>query len=417
MWNRIKCFWGELGPGLIAGASDNDPAGISTYVVGGATTGYRYLWLSLISLPVMIAVQDMSARIGTARMTGLGRAIMDTFGRRWLSVALFALVIVNVTTLGADIAGVAAGFDLLTGVGIHWFVVPVALFVVAVQMFWSYRVLARYLRYLTLALVAYILAGLVSGPDWLQVLKGTLIPTLAWNRQGLEVMVGVIGTTLSPYMFFWQASEEVEELHARQEHRTRGGTGSMERERLFDTAVGMSYAMIIFYFIVLTSAATLHKEHITSVRTAADAARALRPIAGDNAFLLFSVGIIGSGLISIPVLAGSTAHPIAEWIGAPAGLDQSLRRAKCFYGVLTASVLVGMAIALLPINPIDALFYSQVLMGLLTPVLLILMTLIARNKSVMGEEYANGLFSNIFGWIAIGLLVFADVAMLWMLMR
>lgn len=412
-WTR---YLKALGPGLITGASDNDPAGISTYSVAGAKTGYTFLWLSLVSFPLIVAVQDMSARIGVVRREGLGKVISERFGRGWLAVAMIALIISNTATIGADIAGVASGMGLVTGIEIHWFIIPIGLTIVAVEVFWSYRAFARLLRYLTLVLFAYVIAGFLAGPQWSDVLRNTFIPRVSFDKTSLMVMVGILGTTISPYMFFWQASEEVEEIREEERHGQRDEAESekSERWRLIDTVAGMFYAVLIFYFIVLASAATLHTERI-DIQTASEAAQALRPIAGTYASLLFSVGIVGAGLIAIPVLAGATAYPVAEWVGKPEGLDKSVHQARFFYGVLSASVVVGMVIAFLPINPIKTLFYSQILMGLLTPVLLVLMMLIAGNKSVMGEGNVNGPFFNIFGWLAVAIMVFADAAMVWTL--
>jgi Mn2+/Fe2+ NRAMP family transporter len=263
-------------------------------------------------------------------------------------------------------------------------------------------------------LFAYVVAGFIASPNWCDVLRGTFIPVLHWSKQNLSLLVAMLGTTISPYMFFWQASEEVEELQTEdQQSRDESDSKESRHGRLMDTISGMVYAVIVFYFIVLTSAATLHATGKTDINTAADAARALEPIAGHYASLLFSVGIIGAGLIAIPVLAGATAYPLAERLGRPEGLDKSVAQARFFYGVLGTSVLFGMAIALTPINPIDALVYSQVLMGLLTPILLVLMMLLAGDRHVMGDENVNNLYFNIFGWAAVVIMVLADLAMVW----
>lgn len=405
---RLKNVWKILGPGVITGASDNDPAGISTYSVAGASTGYRFLWLSLVSFPLMVAVQSTAARIGSVKKAGLGQVIQDTFGHGWLTIALISLAISNIATIGADLAGTAAGLNLLTGVGAHWFVIPVAVLIILVEVFWSYRKFADILKLLTLVLFAYVISGILAKPDWHAVLSATFVPIIGFNRTGLAVMVAIMGTTLSPYMLFWQASEEVEELAVGDGESERSG-----RRQLIDTVVGMFYATVVFYFIVLTSAATLNREHITHIQTAAQAARALRPIAGEYAYVLFSVGIIGAGLLAVPVLAGATAYPLSEWLHRPEGLEKDIHQARIFYTVIASSVVTGMIIALLPINPMAALFYSQVLMGLLAPVIFTLMMLISRNKRVMGEENVCPLFDSIFGWLAVVIMVFADVGLVW----
>lgn len=258
-----------LGPGLITGASDNDPAGISTYSVAGARTGYTFLWLSIISFPLMVAVQDIAARIGAVREEGLGQTIGDTFGRGWFTTALIVLAISNLTTIGADLAGVSAAMELIFHVHRSWFVLPVAAVIILVEVFWSYRKFADYLKYLTLILFAYVFAGFLAKPDWGEVLRGTFIPTISLNSENLAIMVGVLGTTISPYLFFWQASEEVEEIHEeeRKPPHDSNETVKSERWRLIDTVVGMFYSAVIFYFIVLATGATLHPAGI-SITTA-----------------------------------------------------------------------------------------------------------------------------------------------------
>jgi len=406
----------SLGPGLVTGASDNDPAGISTYAVTGASTGYSFLWLAFFSIPLMIATQDMAARIGAKCETGLGKFIGDTYGRKWFLLMLAALIIMNITTIGADLAGIAAALQLITGIHFRWFILPVSLLIIAIQIFWSYRVFARYMKYLTLILFAYVIDGFLAKPDWGTVLKNIILPHITWSRGSLAVMVGLLGTTISPYMLFWQASQELEEVKQEKNGKKTESAFSVKSNsvRLFDTAVGMIYSNIVAFFIILSSAATLNRHGIT-IQTASDAASALRPIAGDFAYVLFAVGIIGSGLIAIPVLAGSTAYPLSEWRGCPEGLDQPVNRAKCFYTILTASVLVGVLIAYLPINPIDALFYSQVLMGLLTPVVLTMLVLVTSNKEIMGAEDVNKPFFSIFGWISVFIIAVSGAALIWTL--
>lgn len=416
--SKIIKYLKAIGPGVTTGASDNDPAGISTYSITGANTGFTYLWLAVLSFPLMIAVQDMSARIGAIREEGLGLTIQRIFGRRWFAIVLATLTITNVATIGADLAGISAALQLLTGLNLRWFIIPSALLVLYVQIFWSYHKFAKYLKFLTLILFTYIIAAFLAKPDWTKVLHHTFTPHISWDAASLSIVVGMLGTTISPYLFFWQASQEIEEIREENTQPVKDTDESVKKEswRLVDTTIGMFYSALIAYFIILTSGTTLHNKNVV-IETAADAAEALRPVAGEYAYILFSIGIAGAGLLAIPVLAGATAYPMAEWFGCPEGLDRSIIRAKCFYFTIAISVIIGVVIAMLPISPIRSLFYSQVLMGLLTPIILIFVILIARNKEIMGEGNANTPFMNIFGWLTIFIMTLVNAGMLWTLVR
>ncbi|MHB0999500.1 MAG: NRAMP family divalent metal transporter [Armatimonadota bacterium] len=419
---KISRRWSKLvsstGPGIVTGSADNDPAGISTYSIMGASTGYIFLWMGLLVFPLMVAIQDISARIGAVREEGLGSVIQDTFGRRWFTIVLIALMITNVTTIGADLAGIGAALQLITGISLRWFIIPVALVILYTQIFWSYHIFAKYLKIMTLVLLAYVGAAFLSKPDWKEVLYYTFIPHFNWDTNSLAIVTAMLGTTISPYMFFWQASQEVEEIKDQTSHPVdgTGSTAKSEKWRLFDTVLGMFYSSLIAYFIILTSASTLHEKGVV-INTATEAAQALRPVAGEYAYLLFSIGLAGAGLLAIPVLAGSTAYPVAEWLGCAEGLDKPVRYARCFYATITISVLVGIAIALLSINPIKALFYSQVLMGLLTPIILVFILLIGQNKEIMGNENVNTPFFTIFGWLTMAIMTFVDIMLIYHLFR
>jgi NRAMP (natural resistance-associated macrophage protein)-like metal ion transporter len=397
---------------LITGASDNDPSGITTYSVAGAATRYGLLWLAVITMPLLVAVQSMAARIGACKEEGLGQMIEDRFGRPWLVVSIVVLLTANTATIAADLGGVAAGVHLLVPIPIKLVIPLVGLGLLAVEVLWSYRRFATVIKWLTLVLFLYILSGFAAGPDWGKVLSGTLIPHLSLSKEFLGSAVAILGTTISPYMFFWITSQEVEE------EETHTGpdpdddeltAGAAEAARRRDVIAGMGYANVVFYFIVLANAATLGARHI-KITTAAQAARALSPIVGHFDTILFAVGLIGAGLIAVPVLAGSAAYPLAELFNWKEGLDNPLRRAPGFYAVIAAAVVIGIGGNFLGVDPVKGLVYAAVLQGFLAPLLIVLLTIIARDAEVMGP-HRNGWFDTTFGFIAAGVMAVAAVTL------
>jgi NRAMP (natural resistance-associated macrophage protein)-like metal ion transporter len=398
---------------LVTGASDNDPSGIGTYSVAGATTRYRLLWMAPFTMPLLVAVQSMAARIGACKEEGLGKAIEDRFGRKVLIGSVAILVIGNVATIAADLGGVGAGLHELAPIPVGAAIPLVAACLLAVEIFWSYRRFASLVKWLTLILFLYIVSGFLAGPDWGQVVKNTFLPHLSLSTEFLESMVAVLGTTISPYMFFWITSQEVEE-----EQESTGPdldddpvTAPLaERRRRSDVISGMAYANVVFYFIILSSAATLGKRGI-KIETADQAARALAPIVGRFDTVLFSIGIIGAGLIAIPILAGSAAYPLAELFGWKEGLDNPLRRAPGFYAALSIAVVLGVTLNFLGVNPVKALVYAAVLQGFLAPILLVLLTLIARDRRIMGR-HRNGWFDTTFGFLTAAVMAAAAVALI-----
>ncbi len=321
-------YWRSLGPGLVTGASDNDPSGIGTYSVAGAATGYRLLWMAPFTMPLLVAVQSMAARIGACNEEGLGKAIENRFGRKVLVGSVAILVIANVVTIAADLGGVAAGVRELAPIPFGIVIPIVAAGLLAVEIFWSYRRFASLVKWFTLVLFLYIISGFVAGPDWGAMMRGTFVPHLSFSSEFLSSAVAILGTTISPYMFFWITSQEVEEEegHPGPDLDDDPLTAPVaERTRRIDVITGMAYANLVFYFIILSNAATLWKRGI-KIDTADQAARALAPIVGRFDTVLFSVGLIGAGLIAIPVLAGSAAYPLAELFGWKEGLNHPLRR-------------------------------------------------------------------------------------------
>jgi NRAMP (natural resistance-associated macrophage protein)-like metal ion transporter len=412
--NPVKRFGKILGPGLITGASDDDPSGIGTYAQAGAQYGFATLWTTLAMLPMMTAIQYMCAKIGLVTGKGLAGVLREHYPRA-LYPAVIALVIANTLNAGADIGAIAAAINLLVPIPAIVFIVPVSLGIIGLQVLGSYRLIERVFKWLALALLAYIGAALFARPDVAKVLAGTLIPTIRLDPKYIGILVAILGTTISPYLFFWQASQEVEEQISigRRHLRQRQGASHFElKYALWDTIAGMVFSEVVAYFIILATGATLFVAGKTDITSATDAAEALRPLAGDASAILLAVGLIGAGVLAVPVLTGSAAYGVAEAFGWRSGLDRKVNRAPQFYMVIIAATLVGMAINFLGINPITALVLSAVLNGLIAPPLLVLVMLVSNDRKAMGER-VNGRLLNVLGWVttivmavaAIGLIV------------
>jgi Mn2+ and Fe2+ transporters of the NRAMP family len=412
--NPVKRFFKVLGPGLITGASDDDPSGIGTYAQAGARYGFATLWTTLLMLPLMTAVQFMCAKIGLVTGRGLAGVLREHYPRAVLYPAVIALVIANTLNAGADIGGIAAAINLLVPIPPIFFIVPVSLAIVALQIFGTYRLIERVFKWLALALLAYIGAALLSRPDVGKVLTGTFVPTIRLDPGYLGILVALLGTTISPYLFFWQASQEVEQQISigRRRLRQREGASAAElRNALVDTIGGMVFSEVVAYFIILATGATLFVAGTTEIGSATEAAQALRPIAGDAAALLLAIGLIGSGVLAVPVLTGSAAYAVSEAFGWRSGLDRKPARAPQFYAVIVAATLVGMGINFLGINPITALVVSAIINGLVAAPLLVLVMLVSNNRTAMGGRI-NGRLLNVVGWSATILMGVAAVALI-----
>jgi NRAMP (natural resistance-associated macrophage protein)-like metal ion transporter len=411
----VRRFLDLLGPGLITGASDDDPSGIGTYTSAGAGFGFATLWTAVVTLPLMAAVQFICAKIGMVCGCGLAGVLRRHYPPWVLYVAVVLLVVANTINAGTDIGAIAAAVNLVVpALPIKLMIVPVALLIVALQAWGSYKLIAKVFKWLTLTLFAYIAAAFLARPDWGAVLRNTFVPHIGLDGKYLLTIVAILGTTISPYLFFWQASEEVEEevQMGRTTLREREGATDKElKHAALDTNVGMVFCNVVFYFVILASASTLHAHGQTDVQSATDAARALEPFAGPAARYLFAVGLIGAGFLAVPVLTGSAAYAVAETFGWKYGLDTKPRQAKQFYAVIAGATFVGMLINFLGINPINALFWTAVINGLLAPPLLILIMLVSNNREVMGER-TNGRVVNALGWAAAAVMVAAAVGML-----
>jgi len=383
-----------LGPGLITGAADDDPSGIATYSQAGAAYGFGQLWTIVLCLPLMIAVQEACARIGSATSQGLVKVTSRVYSKKVLFFVVALVVIANVINIGADFAAVGASLNLLIPLPIWLLSTIFMLIVLALEIFIGYHTYAKFLKFLALSLISYVVVALIVTSNWLAVLKATFIPQLEWSSAYWYVIVAILGTTISPYMFFWQTAEEVEEtkyaLHQEKSPRDI-------REIRQDTSVGMSISQIGSWFMIITAAVVLHENGVVNIGTAADAAKALEPLvegfphAGTIAKSLFAIGVIGMGLLGIPVLAGSVAYAVSDAFNWREGLDYKLKEAKQFYGVIIFSTVAGWFITLIGIDPIKSLVFAAVINGLVAVPLIFLISRISRNKEVMGELVGRGL--------------------------
>ena len=403
-----------LGPGFITGASDDDPSGIGTYSVAGASLGFATLWMALFTFPLMTTVQYICAKIGLVSGEGLASLLRKHYPRGLLYPAVLALVIANTINAGVDIGAIAAAFHLLLPIPAVWFIVPTVALILALQIFGSYRLIANIFKWLTLSLFAYVGAALFARPDWGEVLRATFIPSFQLNAAFIATVVAILGTTISPYLFFWQADEEVEEqisMGRKRLWQRRGASDGELRYAWWDVSIGMFFSNVVMYFIILATASTLFTSGQTSIQSAADAAQALRPLAGDAASILLALGLIGSGFLAVPILTGSAAFGVAEAFGWRRGLDEKPWRARPFYAVIVVATLVGMAINFFGINPIAALFWTAVINGFLAPPLLALILFVANNRRIMGQR-VNGWASNALGALTVLLMCAAAVALI-----
>jgi NRAMP (natural resistance-associated macrophage protein)-like metal ion transporter len=398
--NPLKRFAKILGPGLVTGASDDDPSGIGTYALAGASLGFSTLWTAVVTFPMMTAVQFICAKIGMVTGVGLARVLRRHYSKGLLYPVVGGLVIANTINAGADIGAIAAAVNLLVPIPVTAMIVPIALVILGLQVWGSYRLIAQTFKWLTLALFAYIGAALYARPDPWEVLRGTLIPTFSLDARFMTTLVAILGTTISPYLFFWQASQEVEEEISMGRRTLKARQGATDRELTYaglDVTTGMFFSNVVMYFIMLATAATLFQGGHRDIQSATEAAQALRPLAGDGAYVLLALGLIGAGFLGVPVLTGSSAYAMAEALGWRYGLDEKPRRAKLFYGMIIVPTLIGMLINFIGINPIRALFWTAVINGFLAPPMLVVIMLIANNRTIMGER-TNGLWANIVGW-------------------
>jgi NRAMP (natural resistance-associated macrophage protein)-like metal ion transporter len=401
---RLSRALSMLGPGLVTGAADDDPSGIATYSQVGAQFGYGLCWILLFSYPLMAVTQEISARIGGVTGCGIARNLRRHFPLWILRVAVILLLVANVANLGADLGAMGSAAQLLIGGPAAPWTIAFAVLCVALEVFLSYPVYASGLKWATLSLFSYAAVVFAAHVPWGEAILRTLVPHISFDADSAEALVAVLGTTISPYLFFWQAAQEVEEGLRRAVNPLymAPATAGPELARIrADTWVGMGFSNTISLFIIIATAATLHASGITDIQSSAQAATALRPIAGDFAFILFAIGIVGTGLLAVPVLAGSAAYAVCETFDWTEGLDRKPKDARAFYGVIAIATLVGLALNFVGIDPIKALYWSAVLNGLLAAPLMAAMLLIATNKKIMGtlalswRMTAAGVFSTV----------------------
>lgn len=412
----LKKFLSKFGPGLITGASDDDPSGIATYSIAGASQGYSFLWTAFLTFPLMVAIQEMCARIGIVTERGLAGNIKHYYkSRLFLYLLAVMIIIANTINIGADLAGMAESVRLLIPVNSLLIAAVSTLTIIFLMIYFPYKFIASKLKWLTFALFAYIAAALVTKQDWGQIAYSTFVPSLKIDKGTITLLVAILGTTISPYLFFWQTSEEVEEIKEKEKekHKKIIITKHELKQVREDVSLGMLFSNVVMFAIIATAASTLFKAGITEIETADQAAKALEPIAGKASTILFTLGIVGTGMLAIPVLAGSAAYAVAEIFDWREGLDRSFRQAKQFYAVIIVSTFIGFLINLLRISPFKALFYTAVIYGLISPILILLILLLANNQKVMGKE-TNSTITNILGISTLLLMSVGALTFLWM---
>lgn len=406
-------YWDTLGPGLTTGAADDDPSGIATYSQAGARYGLQLIWLSVFTYPFMAVVQEMCARIGIVSGQGLAANIRKHYPARTLYIVTALLFFANTLNIAADLGAMSAATRLLMpSVGFELLVISFASISLLLQIFTTYARYAKYLKYLALALLSYVVVAFSVGLDWGEVLRHTFIPSITFSKEQIFLICGILGTTISPYLFFWQTSQEVEERILKgektvEERRAQVSLHAVKKMRV-DVWSGMAFSNLITFFIFAACAGTLFSHGITNIVTADQAALALRPF-GEFAFLLFAIGIVGTGLLAVPVLAGSTAYALSESFGWKNGLYHKLDQAYAFYGVIIVSMLIGIVANFVHLDPIQGLIYAAVANGIIAPVILFFVVRLSNNKHVMGD-YVNHPFISRMGWITIGFMALSGIA-------
>lgn len=411
---QARDYWKSLGPGLTTGAADDDPSGITTYSQAGTQFGFNLLWLAPYTFPLMAVVQEMCARIGLVTGRGLAANIRQYYPKWVLYISTFLLFAANTLNIGADLGAMAKATQLLfPHFSFTTLILSFTIITLALQIFTTYEKYAKYLKWLALVLLSYVFSALTVNINWNEVIQKAIIPTIIFSKEQIFLVTGILGTTISPYLFFWQTSQEVEEqilggkttLKLRQEETTPQEVKNMRT----DVWSGMFLSNLVMFFIIAASAATLFAHGITNIATAAQAAEALRPIAGERTYLLFALGIIGTGMLAVPILAGSASYAISESFGWKFGLYRRLREANAFYGVIIISTGIGLIINLLGFDAIKVLIYSAVFNGLIAPVVLVLIVLMSGNIKIMGR-WVNGKITTLFGWLIVALMTLAGVA-------
>ena len=410
--SKILSSWKKLGPGLVTGASDDDPSGIATYSQAGASYGLSTLWTAIIAFPLMAAIQQMCARIGLVTSQGLTGTLKKHYPRPILYLMLLFSFPAIVMNIGADIAGMGAvGNLLLPSIDANYFSVLFTIILLGLIVYLPYQKIAAVLKYLCIVMLVYFIVPFLYKQDFSEILKATFIPTIKFDKDFIAIIVGILGTTISPYLFFWQASVEVEEMKYKRKHL-------IVNKKLIhninqDVDFGMTVSAFVMYFIILTTGTVLFKGGIHQIDTVEQAAMALKPLAGNLAYLLFAAGVIGTGLIAIPVLSGSISYIITETFGWEQGLDKKFHEAKAFYVIIAISLILGLSLNYVGITPIQSLIYTAILYGLTAPVLIAIILHISNNKKIMGKN-VNGRLANILGFAALIIMTVAAVTLIYL---
>ncbi|MEI6346588.1 MAG: divalent metal cation transporter [Bacteroidota bacterium] len=417
--NKKKSFstkllnsWKKLGPGLVTGASDDDPSGIATYSQAGAAFGLSTLWTAIVAFPLMASIQQMCARIGLVTSQGLTGIIKEHYPRPILYLMLLFSFPAIVLNIGADIAGMGAVGNLLfPAIHANYFSIFFTILLIGLIIYLPYQKIASVLKYLCIVMLVYFIVPFLYKQDFTEIFKATFIPTIKFDKNFIAIIVGILGTTISPYLFFWQASIEVEEMKTKKKHLVVNKKIISDMNK--DVYFGMTVSGLVMYFIILTTGTVLFKGGIHQIDTVEQAAMALKPLAGNLAYLLFTIGVIGTGLIAIPVLSGSISYIITETFGWKQGLDKKWHEAKAFYIIIAISLILGLSLNYVGITPIQSLIYTAILYGLTAPVLIAIILHISNNKKIMGNK-VNGRLSNVLGFAALIIMTVAAVALIYM---
>jgi NRAMP (natural resistance-associated macrophage protein)-like metal ion transporter len=410
--SKFKNFMKLLGPGLVTGASDDDPSGIATYSQAGAAYGLSTLWTAVIAFPLMAAIQQMCARIGLVTEQGLTGTLKKHYPKPILYLMVLFSFPAIVMNIGADIAGMGAVGNLLfPSVNANYFSVVFTLILLGLIIYLPYQKIASILKYLCIVLLVYLIVPFLYKQDWIAVFKAAILPSIEFNKDFIAILVGILGTTISPYLFFWQATMEVEEMKHKKNHllvNKRIIKGMQQ-----DVDFGMSFSGLVMFFIILTTGTVLYNSGVHQINTVEDAAMALKPLAGDFAYLLFAIGVIGTGLLAIPVLSGSLSYIVTEAFGWEQGLDKKFHEAKAFYIIIAMSLILGLSLNYIGISPIDALIYTAILYGITAPVLIAIILHISNNKKIMGK-FVNTRISNILGFTTLVIMAVASITLLYL---
>ncbi|MCX6268598.1 MAG: divalent metal cation transporter [Bacteroidetes bacterium] len=402
---KLARFWKILGPGLVTGASDDDPSGIATYSQAGAAFGLSTLWTSLITFPLMASIQEMCARIGLVTSRGLAGTLKSNYSKPVLYLMLVFSFPAIVMNIGADIAGMGAVGNLLfPSIHATWFSLIFTMIILVLIIYLPYQKIAAILKYLCIALLVYLVVPFLYKQDWIAVLKSTFVPVIRFDKEFVSILVAILGTTISPYLFFWQATMVSEDILQKKKHLVVNKKIIHDMKQ--DVDFGMLFSNLVMFFIILTTGTVLFNGGIHQINTVEQAAMALKPLAGNFAYILFAVGVIGTGFLAIPVLSGSLSYIITETFGWEKGLDKKFNKAKAFYGIIAVSLVLGLLMHYIGISPIKALIYSAILYGMTAPVLIAIILHISNNKKIMGK-FTNGKMSNILGFSTLVLMTAA----------